>query len=279
MSEGGILSTRQDASKRHQPARVNEPVFSWKDHAERGRDSSLTFPTNQGTVYPTLVSLKPDATFPLARERRFIRFTGEGSPAAALTTSGRNQSKDFPFGPATSSTMRGLTFALVFFQEVKGRVQTLFNLNSQHGSAALRLGEKGELRFNGRRSGIPDNQQHPTISIGADKFNPVEPLLVTGIWRAEPAEAQLRVRSASGYSHQTTPINAPVPGDALSNLLIGREGVPGPTSANKSTDPKSLRAFCGGIAELLIYSSALNDAELKSLEDQLAGHYFPPTRS
>lgn len=279
MSEAGVISTKTDAAGKGLSASMNDDIQSWKDLAERGRDSSPSFPANQGTVHPRLVSLKPDATFPLARERRFIRFSGEGSPPAALGVNARNQSRDFPFGPVTSTSNRGLTFAVVLFQEVKGRTQTVFNLSSQHGSAVLRLGEKGELRFNGRQNGIPDNQQHQTATIGADKFNPVEPLLVTGVWRAEPGEVQLRVRSASGYAHQTTPVPAPVPNDALGNLLIGREGMPGPTSQNKSTDPKSLRAFCGGIAELLIYSSGLTEAELKTLEDQLATVYFPAVKS
>lgn len=279
MTDGGVISTRTDVANKRQPAQVNDQVFAWKDYAERGRDSSPTFPSNQGNTYPTLVSLKPDATFPLARERRFIRFSGEGSPGAALTTNGKNQTRDFPFGPGTSTSGRGFTFAVVFFQEVKGRVQTLFNLNSQHGSAVLRLGEKGDLRFNGRRNNYPENLQHPTLTISADKFNPVEPLLVTGVWRAEPAQVQLRVRSASGYAFQTPLIPAPVPSDALGNLLIGREGVPGPTATNKSTDAKTLRAFAGGIAELLIYSIGLNDGEIKTLEDQISTHYFPPLKS
>ena len=279
MCDGGVMSTRMDADYKRQLANVDDSVFSWKDFAERGRDNALAFPADQGTTYPKLVSMKPDATFPLSRERRFIRFTGEGSPGAALTTNAKNQARDFPFGPATPASARGLTFAIVFFQEVKGYTQTLFSLSSQHGSAALRLGEKGELRFNGRQNGIPDTEQHATITIGTDKFNPAEPLLVTGVWRAEPAGAQLRVRSASGYAFQTTPVKAPVPKDALGNLLIGREGLPGPTSKNKGTDAKSLRAFCGGIAEFLIYSTGLSEADIKSLEDQLAGFYFPAAKS
>jgi serine/threonine protein kinase len=279
MCDGGVMSTRMDADYKRQPANVDDAVFSWKDYAERGRDNTLAFPADQGTTYPKIVSLKPDATFPLSRQLRFVRFTGEGSPGAVLSTNAKNQARDFPFGPATPPSARGLTFAIVFFQQVKGYTQTLFNLSSQHGSAALRLGEKGELRFNGRQNGIPDSEQHATISINTDKYNPAEPLLVTGVWRAEPAGAQLRVRSASGYAFQTTPVKAPVPKDALGNLQIGREGLPGPTSTNKSTDAKSLRAFCGGIAELLIYSTGLSEADLKALEDQLAGYYFPPMKS
>lgn len=279
MCDGGIMSTRMDGQNKRQAANVNDAVFSWKDYAERGRDSSLTFPANQGTTYPKLVSLKPDATFPLARERRFIRFTGDGSPGAVLSANAKNQARDFPFGPAMPASARGLTFVIVFFQEVKGYTQTLLNLSSQHGSAVLRLGEKGELRFNGRKSGIPDSEQHPTVSINADKFNPVEPLVVTGVWRAEPGDVQLRVRSASGYAFQTAPVEAPVPKDALGNLLIGREGLPGPTATNKSTDAKTLRAFSGGIAEILVYSTGLNEGELKSLEAQLAGYYFPAVKS
>lgn len=279
MCDGGVMSTRMDADYKRQPADVDDAVFSWKDFAERGRDNTLAFPAGQGSTYPKLVIMKPDVTFPLSRERRFIRFTGEGSPGAAVVTNAKNQARDFPFGPATPASARGLTFAVVFFQEVKGYTQTLFNLSSQHGSAALRLGEKGELRFNGRQNGVPESEQHPTIIIGADKFNPAEPLLVTGVWRAEPAVAQLRVRAASGYAFQTTPVKAPVPKDALGNLQIGREGMPGPTSKNKSTDAKSLRAFSGGIAELLLYSTGLSNADTKSLEDQLAAFYFPPVKS
>lgn len=279
MCDGGLLSDQTDAQKKHQPAQLNDSIFMWKDLAERGRDSSVSFPSNQGTTYPTLVSLKPDATFPLARERRFIRFSGEGSPGAALSSSAKNQAREFPFGAATTGNSRGLTFAVVFFQEVKGRQQTVFNLSSQHGSASLRLGDKGEVRFNGRVNGIPDNQQHPALVIPKDKFNPIEPLLVIGEWRAEPAEVLLRLRSASGYSFQTEPVSAPVPKDALGSLLLGREGLPGPTSTNKSTDPKSLRAFSGGIAELLIYATPLNEGEIKSLEAQLASYYFPPSKS
>lgn len=275
MSDGGVESTRTDASKKHQPATVDDDVFAWRDFAERGRDSGLSFPSGQGDACPKFVSLKPDVTFPLARERRFIRFSGEGSPAAVLTSSAKNQAKEFPFGPTSPSSARGLTFAIVFFQEVKGRVQTLFHLSGPQGSAVLRLSEKGDLRFNGRKNGIPDSQQHPTITINVDKFNPVEPLLVIGNWNAEPGEAFLKVRSASGYTFQTPPVKTPVPGDSLGNLLIGREGLPGANSANKNIDPVALRAFSGGIAEVLIYSAALNEGELKSLEAQLADVYFP----
>ncbi len=278
MSEGSVLSARTDAAKKHMPAVANDDVFAWADYAERGRESSLTFPTGQGTTHPKLVTLKPDATFPLARDSRFIRFTGAGTPAAVLAANAKNQTKDFPFGATTPSAVRGLTFAVVFFQEVKGQAQTLFSLNSQHGSAALRLGEKGDLRFTPRKNGIPEAEQHPPLTISADKFNPVEPLLAIGVWRAEPGEVQLRVRSASGYAAQTATSKAPVPKDALGNLLVGRDGLPGPTAANKSTDPKSLRAFSGGIAEILLYSTGLTDSDLKSLEDQLVAHYFPKAK-
>lgn len=274
MCDGGVLSTRMQSGNKHAAAAVNDSVFAWKDVAERGRDSTLFAPSNQGADHPSLVSLKPDATFPLARERRFIRFSGEGSPAAALSSSAKNQAREFPFGSSSAGATRGLTFAIVFFQEVKGRQQTVFNLSSSHGSAALRLGDKGEVRFGGRVAGVPDNQQ-PSVTIPRDKFNPVEPLLVTGIWSAEPAQMQLRLRAASGYAWQSAPVDAPLPKDALGSLLVGREGLPSATSTNKSTDPKSLRAFAGGIAELLIYAAALNEGEIKSLEAQLASYYFP----
>lgn len=279
MADGGIISTRTDAGGKRQNANVNDEVFAWRDFAERARDSGVSFPANQGSEFPKLVSMKPDVTFPLARERRFIRFSGEGSPSGALTSNAKNQIKEFPFAQAASPSARGLTFAIVFFQVVKGRQQTLFHFSSSQGSTVLRLGEKGEVRLQCRKSGIPDSDQAPTLSIGADKFNPSDALLVTGVWSAEPAQIQLRLRSASGYTQQVSTPKAPTPKDALGNLLLGRENLPGPTSTNKSTDAASLRAFAGGIAEVLIYAGPLNEGELKSLEAQIADVYFPKPKS
>lgn len=277
MCDAGALSIRADAAGKPQPASLNDPVFAWKDFAERGRDSTLYHP-GQGNAFPQFISRKPDATFPLAKERRFIRFKGEGSPPAALSLNPKNQARDFPFGHANPLLARGLTFAVILYQEIKGYQQTMLHLSSQYGSAALRLGEWGDLRFSPRVGGIPENQQTPTLSIAADKFNPIEPLLVVGVWRSDPAEAQLRVRSASGWASETALVATQTPRDSLSNLLIGREPLPGPTSANKSTDPKSLRAFCGGIAEILLYSTGLKDTDLAALEKQLTAHYFPPQK-
>ena len=277
MAEAGLLGMADSAGKRT-AASVGGAIGAWKDYAERARDNTLYHP-GQGSAQLTLASLKPDATFPLAKERRFLRFTGEGSPGAALSCSPRNQAGEMPFGKATASAPdRGLTFAIVFFQEVKGHLQTLLHLSSGSGSAVLRLGEKGELRFNVRQNGIPENQQASTLTIPPDKFNPIEPLLVTGVWSAQPAVARLTVRSASGWSHQVGPTRAPVPTDAVGNVLLGREPLPSASNANKNTDMRTLRAFCGGIAEVLLYSGSLKDADLAALEQQLAAHYFPPAK-
>lgn len=275
MCDGGVMGERQGSEQKRQPANVNNPVFLWKDFAERGRDSSLSFPANEGTTFPTLISRKPDATFPLARERRFISFTGQGTPGAAFKSTAKDQGREFPFGPGPDDEVRGLTFAVVFFEEVKGYTQTLLHLSSGKGSAIVRIGDRGEVRFNGRINGIADNQQHPTLVIPQDKFNPVEPLLIIGTWKADPAEVRMRIRTASGYSFQTPPLRAPVPVEPLGNLLIGRDYLPSPNAQNKAIDARALHAFCGGIAELLIYSSGLKDDDVKTLEDQLAAYYFP----
>lgn len=274
MCDGGVLGLRTDAGGRPQPANLGDPVFAWKDFAERGRESTL-YHTGQGNTFAQLIARKPDATFPLSKEHRFVRFTGDGSPPAALSFNPKNQARDFPFGPADPPSQKGLTLAAVMFQEIKGYQQTVIHLSSQHGSAVLRLGERGDLRLSARVSGIPETQQAPTISIGPDKFNPVEPFLVVGVWRSEPAEVQLRVRSASGWSHQTAPAKTPTPKDSLGNLLMGREPLPGPSSPNKSTDARSLRAFCGGVAEILVYATGLSEPDLAALETQLSSRYFP----
>ena len=88
----------------------------------------------------------------------------------------------------------------------------------------------------------------------------------------------MRIRTASGYSFQTPPLRAPVPVEPLGNLLIGRDYLPSPNAQNKAIDARALHAFCGGIAELLIYSSGLKDDDVKTLEDQLAAYYFPALR-
>lgn len=274
MGDGGVLGLRTDAGGRPQPALLGDPVFAWKDYAERGRESTLYHP-GQGNTFAQFIARKPDATFPLSKEHRFVRFKGDGSPPAALSFNPKNQARDFPFGSANPTSQKGLTFAVVMFQEIKGYQQTVIHLSSQHGSAVLRLGERGDLRLSTRVSGVPETQQAPTISIGPDKFNPVEPLLVVGVWRSDPSEVQLRVRSASGWAHQTPPAKAPTPRDSLGNLLMGREPLPGPSSPNKSTDARSLRAFCGGVAELLVYATGLSESDLAVLEKQLSSRYFP----
>lgn len=274
MSEGDILGDRTDGKGQRLPAVEGGKVTAWRDYAERARDSTLSHP-GQGSVFPSLVTMRPDAAFPLTRDKRFIRFPGEGSPPPALSSSPKNQAKDFPFGHGQPADRRGLAFAAIFHQEVRGHEQTLLHLSGPGGSAALRLGGKGDIRFSVRRPGIPEGEQTPALIIPADQFNPWEPLLVIGMWKSNPAEASLRLRSASGVSLQAPAVKAGAPGDHLGNTLIGRDPLPGPGSSNKNTDAQSLKAFCGGVADVLIYSSALNENDLKSLESHLGGLYFP----
>ena len=272
-----VLHVMADAGVSTNPgstANLLSPVMAWKDYSDRGREATLR-QGNIGTERAIWEIKKPDLTFPLSREHRFIEFPGAGSPSAGLTVSGMNQSRDFPFGQANPAPERGLTFAMVVHQEVTGRQMTVLHVSSGQGYAVLRFAEKGELRLSLRVTGVPDPSQLPSLQIGTDKFNPIEPLLVTGFWRSSPPEAQLRVRDGSGRTFQTPIGKPPLPKDALSTVLIGRDFLPSATSANQSQDPKTLKAFKGGIAEVLLYSTALNEPDLTKLEADLAARYFP----
>ena len=272
VSDAGVLGSNSSTS----PAHLNGPVMAWRDLAERGKDTTLR-QGNINTSPAKWVQLKPDVTFPLAREHRFIQFSGDGTPSAALNCSGESQASNFPFGSANTGAQRGMTFALVVFQEVKGRVMTVFNLNSNQGSAAVRFGERGDLRLNLRVNGVPEADQPKGLQINIDKFTPSDPLLVTGFWRGSPSEAQIRVRDGSGRIASTPVAPTPLLKAALTNLIIGRENLPGSGSSNQNKDAKTLRAFSGGIAELLIYSAYMPEAELGKLEADLAARYFPPS--
>jgi hypothetical protein len=272
VGDAGVLGGASPSS----PANLNGSVLGWRDLAERGKDSTLR-QGNIDTSPAKWVQLKPDITFPLSREHRFVQFSGEGTPCAALNSGGESQASSFPFGSTNTGAQKGMTFAMVVFQEVKGRVMTVFNLNSNQGSAAVRFGEKGDLRLNLRVNGVPEADQPKGLQISIDKFTPSDPLLVTGFWRGSPSEAQVRVRDGSGRFAQSPIAPTPVLKAALTNLIIGRDSTPSPTSANQNKDAKTLKAFTGGIAELLIYATPLPEADLAKLESDLAARYFPPS--
>ena len=277
MAEAGTVTPFKSPNGQRQFAKEDDFIGAWKDLAEYGRSNELAAqPASGADSALKLVRMKNASNFPLAGDRRFITFRGIGSPPVGLSVAGSQMKEDFPFGKSLPADKRGATVAVVFYQEVRGQQQTLFFLHGKGGNLVLRLGEDGELRLNSRNNSRGSEPQSPTLTIKAKEFHPLETALVIALWRPNPSQVELHLRTATGKVLKAGPVSTPgAPADFLDLLVLGREPLPGPNTTNPDVSPRAMKALYGGIAEVALYATALSEQDRKTLEDQLARHYFP----
>ena len=277
MAECGTVTPFKSPNGQRQFAKENEPIGAWKDLAEHGRSNELAAqPSTGADTALKLTRMKNASNFPLAGDRRFISFRGVGTPPVGLSVAGGPMKEDFPFGKSLPADRRGATVAVVFHQEVRGQQQTLFFLHGKGGNLVLRLGEDGELRLSSRNSSRGSEPQAPTLTIKAKEFHPLEPALAIALWRPNPSQIELHLRTATGKVLKAGPVSTPgAPADFLDLLALGREPLPGSNATNPDLSARGMKALHGGIAEIALYSTALSEQDRKTLEDQLARHYFP----
>jgi serine/threonine-protein kinase len=280
MAEAGTMSAAKNAQGMQQKARHDEGVTTWKDLAERARSNDLSLPSSINTsIAPKLTLMKNAPNFPLAADRQFLTFHASGTPPAALRSSEGGLVQDFPFGDSLPMDQRGLTFAVVFFQEIRGEQQTILYAHGKGGNMILRAAENGEIRLNARNASRGKEGKSSTLAAKTGDFHPLDPTLAIGIWRPQPAQIELHVITATGKQLKIGPVDTPGhPTDEIGNLLLARNPMPGPNAPRTDPSPSGLKALSGGIAEVLLYSTALSETDRKSLENQLTGYYFPKTK-
>ncbi|MBL9181512.1 MAG: hypothetical protein JNN17_05185 [Verrucomicrobiaceae bacterium] len=250
-----------DADK---PAREGDAVAFWNDYGPiHGNNAQALTPWTPGHNRVKLVTLKPDAArFPLSGPRRFVVFGASDTPVSTLGTIGMGGDTGSPF---TDPTTSGFTMAIVFYLDAthKAPDSLVAHINFSGSTVTIRAPEDHQAWFfAGEKPGAriePD---------AAAKFDFTKPVIGLLAWKRDGTISTVFHNSLGQRSASSE--HSPAPAKRLQNVSLG--GEPYYIWRDKG---QSVAPFHGGIAEVRLYNTFFDTADLKQIEDELAKHYFP----
>jgi hypothetical protein len=253
-----------------QPAKVGDAVAFWHDFGPLGKDNALAIlPWDSAKQRARLQWLQPEAeSRPLRTARPFIVFGRDAKPVSTMSSLGYASGDGVPFGDAA---VTGTTLVVVYFRgnSLPETFERVAHVNFSNGSIALITETKGKANFiiGGPASSRPEDR----ASLILDNSAPIDvtvPTLAMASW-AKDGSIAIRMRNARGETTSGSGTKL-IPTKNLHNIALAGDGYWSFRDKNDNPLP-----FYGGIAELRLYNQALSESEMKALEKELAGYYFP----
>lgn len=250
-------------------AAVGEPVGEWRDLAPRGKDNMLR--ENPHLPSPAPVRIEWAKKYPgsnVLPERTVLDFSlVDLSHSISLENSVPWVSEDwFPFGSEPVTGPSGMTLAVVFQEDADAAGSVLCTLAGKFpGALMIKSNSENQLTVNARINQDTKEIVAPTIS-------PSQPTIAVVVWDGTTGRLHL------------TGVNAPtVAGGEVAVFQSTSETVLGPLTTPVSrfrigqhlVGGASGTPFSGVVAEVILYSVALNPDQARTLAvEQLARNYF-----
>jgi serine/threonine protein kinase len=250
-----------------QAATLGNPVATWHDMGQLGRDNELAFlpwVPERGAI--RLVETAAIPANGLARATRFIQFEPKGSPPSCLGISAIGDPNAWPFG---SRAKPGLTAAVVFMHPKANTDHMLFALRGKHFTTVLRIAGDNSLRLlaGDSRPTAPEGER--AIAMKTQDLDCTSVSVAIVRWRTNPDRVHFTVTNAKGQRYESLTEARKCPDLPLTELSLGG----GPLGTYRNPKGK-ISAYRGGIAEVLLYSAELTDAETSNLDRTLQSAYF-----
>lgn len=264
----GPVADRKDDKGNPADPNPNEPVFEWRDVAPLGNDNLLRSFNSLAEHSPRRVNWPSQAKAAGAKPNRpCLDFRlRDGTPSAMNLTDPESMIEDLPFGSHNQvgklSFSPGVTVIIAFQANQPDLPTRVLTLTSGDGaSLSLRVDEQKNLVAEGRAGGS-------SIDIKSKDVNGTAPCIASISWGSNPAEIQLSARDANGKTFRGDPSKIATPGKPMGKLQVGRV-----LGANNQPVTKA-DSFSGFIAEVIVYSTALQQSQMVFAEGQLRDYYF-----
>lgn len=241
------------------PADVGDKVLKWGDFAPRGGDNPLTALELHPDHAPRLSAWSAAVIKPGVKALDFRIAEGE-KPKQLWHTATAIQLQAFPKSREPVRGGPGATMAVVFQATGGKNPQRVFFLGGEGGqSLVLRVDGKNEVF-------AVASMGKPRITVQAAGVNGNWPTVAVVRWTVD-GELTLRASNGNGKTAQKKASGRPMR-HALSRIEAGRCFNPNGDLVNPNEQ------FRGMMAEVIVYSSALDDAQMKELETSLRERYF-----
>jgi hypothetical protein len=244
------------------PATDGQRVLSWHDAAPRGGDNILRALGSQPANGPLRELWRHDRVRPNVRA---LVFDPAGGKARGFSGSFGIAASAMPLGADGTRQNKGVTLAAVFQAEKSASVSQAASVAGAASLLAIRVNAAGEIV-------AIANSGPDSVSVTADNLPPHSPVIAAASWSAATGELLLLAMIPNAESGKAPLISLSAsketvspPAAAMTQIDIGHAG-----DARDKAAP-----FAGLIAEVLVYASALNEADLNLLvKSQLRPVFF-----
>lgn len=259
------LQSNRSSDGKAFPAYANDPVAEWRDLTPRGDDNFIIALEGKPVFAPKRIAWPTATKGPSVKgNRAALSFESVASAPFAMSGQFSASATAFPFGSLPTKGPRGLTIAVVFQGQSASRGGTLLALsNAANESITLQLLPSNALKIIAKgKSGQGD--------LTSEKIQTDQPTIAVVTWATSSGKIDLlalnpskELRGALPSFQGSAATTVAAPSAPLTKIAIG-------SGSNVASEQ-----FHGLLAELIVFSSALNTEQMRLLgSTQLRSYYF-----